>query len=121
MTVGGGDANRGVLDDAVLDELREDMEDEFGEVVEAFLDEVPGWLDSLTAALGKEDAEGVFQAAHAMKSSSGYMGATAMGHLAAQLERSGRERNLDGSDAMFAELCAEWAVVEPKLRALAGG
>ena len=41
MTTDNPSSERGVLDDELLEELREDMEDEFGEVVEAFLTKYP--------------------------------------------------------------------------------
>ena len=83
-------SGRGVLDDELIEELPENMEDEFGEVIEAFLDEVSGWLAKLTQALADSNAEHLFMTTHSLKSSSGYMGAPIMQQLAAQLERMGR-------------------------------
>ena len=121
MTNDNHSSGRGVLDDELIEELREDMEDEFGEVIESFLDEVPGWLAKLTQALADSNAEQLFQTAHSLKSSSGYMGAPAMQQLAAQLERMGREGSVEGCDAFLAELVKEYQAVEPRLRELAAG
>ena len=121
MTIDNPSSERGVLDDEVLEELREDMEDEFGEVIEAFLDEVPGWLAKLTQALADSNAGHLFKTTHSLKSSSGYMGAPAMQQLAAQLERMGREGSVEGCDAFLAELVKEYQAVEPRLRELAAG
>ena len=121
MTIDNPSSERGVLDDEVLEELREDMEDEFGEVVEAFLDEVPAWIETMNQAIAESNAEELFQTAHSLKSSSGYMGAPAMQQLAAQLERMGREGSVECCDAFLAELVKEYQAVEPRLRELAAG
>ena len=121
MTTDNPSSERGVLDDELLEELREDMEDEFGEVVEAFLDEVPAWIETMNQAIAESNAEQLFQTAHSLKSSSGYMGAPAMQQLAAQLERMGREGSVEGCDAFLAELVKEYQAVEPRLRELAAG
>ena len=119
MTTDNPSTERGVLDDELLDELREDMEDEFGEVIEAFLDEIPAWLETMKEALSGGDAERLFQTAHALKSSSGYMGAPVMQQLAAQLERMGREGKIDGCEPFLAELIEEFEALEPRLKELA--
>lgn len=110
----------GTLDDEVLAELREDMEEEFGEVIDAFLEEVPDWLNSMRTAVVGRDAETLFQTAHALKSSSGYMGAPVMQSLAGDLERRGRQGEVDDDCAdLLARLEAEYAAVGPRLAALA--
>ena len=119
MTNDNPSSGRGVLDDELIEELREDMEDEFGEVIESFLDEVPGWLAKLTQALADSNAEQLFQTAHSLKSSSGYMGAPVMQQLAAQLERMGRGGSVEGCEPFLAELMEEYKAVEPRLRELA--
>ena len=104
MTNDNHSSGRGVLDDELIEELREDMEDEFGEVIESFLDEVPGWLAKLTQALADSNAEQLFQTAHSLKSSSGYMG---------------RGGSVEGCEPFLAELMEEYKAVEPRLRELA--
>jgi HPt (histidine-containing phosphotransfer) domain-containing protein len=118
MSISDGDNPRGVLDQDIIEELREDMEDEFFELIEAFLDETPTWLASLDAAVRNTDAEQIFQAAHTLKSSSGYMGATVMQSLAAKLESCGRDGGVHDCEPSLQELHQEYEALRPRLETL---
>ena len=70
----------------------------------------------MNQAIAESNAEQLFQTAHSLKSSSGYMGAPIMQQLAAQLERMGREGSVEGCEPFLAELVEEYQVLEPRLR-----
>ena len=75
------------LDPSVLAELIEAMGDDFAsELVETFLDEAPGMIAELKAALSGGDAEGYRRAAHSMKSNANTFGATALAEQARDME-----------------------------------
>lgn len=61
-----------------------------------------GWerLDALQAALDRNDADAAARAAHGLKSGSGFVGATEILRLCAEIERTAR-----ASDLRFAHSC----------------
>lgn len=81
---------RGGFDSRVLAELRElDPTGDEGlvaEVVAAFLRDAAVRLQDMRTALSQQDADRLRQAAHALKGSSGCVGATRMTELSGQLE-----------------------------------
>jgi len=78
------------IDLATFNELQETAGSEFvGELVGTFLEEAPGMLAELRAALAAGDADKFRRAAHSLKSNSNTFGALALGALAKDLELSG--------------------------------
>ncbi len=109
----------GEVDSAILEEVREDMEDEFPEFVQVFLDDATGWLLELEQAASAGDAGTLYGTAHAMKSSSGYVGAVGLQALAEKIETLGRNGTSDGAIELVAQLRTEFDAVLPKLKPLA--
>jgi len=107
------------LDPSALAELRtfcDPGEDDLvAELVEIFLDDTPKRLDALGTAVGAGDARGIAAEAHAMKSSSGQLGAVVFSALCKELETRGREERLDGIEALFARLLDEMTRVRTAL------
>jgi len=64
-------------------------------------------IDDLRASVEDQDADGVNQTAHALKSSSRNLGAEPLGALCAELETMGREGDLAGSKDLFERMIAE--------------
>lgn len=85
-----------VLDDEIVTELREIMEDEFTNLLQTFLGDLPLQLERLQAAFDQGDADTIFTIAHKLKSSCGSLGALRLMELTRQIEQAGREKNLDG-------------------------
>lgn len=79
-----------VLDDAIVCELRDLMEEDFDELLETFLRDMPRHLRHLQTAIAGDDSMLLWQAAHPLKSSSGSVGALRLSALAEQLEKAGR-------------------------------
>ena len=76
-----------VIDQSVLDELREATGDEFlSELITTFLDEAPGMIADLRAAARKGDADLFRRSAHSLKSNATTFGATALADQARGLE-----------------------------------
>src|SRR5262249_41930673 len=89
---GDGIAGEPALDRAALDQLREDLGGDASvqEVIATFLARTPTVLSSLRAAAAKGDADGMRQAAHALKGTSATLGARELAGQCEDLERLAR-------------------------------
>lgn len=63
-------------------------------VVELFLEDAPGLVATLSEASQTGDLEAVRMAAHSLKSSAAYVGATELSFSAAEIERAAREGDI---------------------------
>jgi two-component system sensor histidine kinase/response regulator len=77
-------------------------------LVKTFRQDVPSRLDALRAAAASGDSQDLAQAAHALKSSSGSVGAKRMYAAASALERAALSGRLDGAFATIEQLAAEF-------------
>jgi two-component system, sensor histidine kinase and response regulator len=77
-------------------------------LVKTFRQDVPSRLDALRAAASSGDAQDLALAAHALKSSSGTVGAKRMYAVASALERDAIDGRLDGASASIELLAAEF-------------
>ncbi len=99
-----------------LDELRSLMGDSLDEVLQTFIDYLPGQIDELSKAIINDDAESVFNTAHRMKSSSSSIGALGLAHTAEQIELIGRSGTTDGTAELLEKLKGLYADAETLLR-----
>jgi two-component system sensor histidine kinase/response regulator len=76
--------------------------------VKTFRQDVPSRIDALRAAVSNGDVQDLATAAHAMKSSSGSVGAKRMHSMAASLEQAARAGRLDGAEAAIDQIAAEF-------------
>jgi HPt (histidine-containing phosphotransfer) domain-containing protein len=95
-----------------LDELRNLMGDALDEVLQTFVDYVPGQIDELSQAVSNDDAEGVFNLAHKMKSSSSSIGALGLASVAEQIEVIGRTGSTQGAAELLEKLKALYSDAE---------
>ncbi|HEX2123465.1 MAG TPA: response regulator [Thermoanaerobaculia bacterium] len=77
-------------------------------LVRTFRQDVPSRLDALRAAAASANAHELALAAHALKSSSGSVGAKRMQIIAASIEDKAREGKIDGAEASIDQLAAEF-------------
>lgn len=77
------------------------------ELAEIFLAESPAWVDQIEHALEEDDAEGLFRAAHDIKGSTEVFAAESAVQAAKQLEKMGRDGELDEADEALGALQAE--------------
>jgi PAS domain S-box-containing protein len=80
-------------------------------LVKTFRQDVPSRLDALRAAVSGADAHELALAAHALKSSSGSVGAKRMQSICATLEDNARTGRIDGAEASVEQLAAEFTRV----------
>ena len=83
-----------LIDQSVFDELRETAGDDFAaELVNTFLEEAPGMLAELKAAVDSGNADAYRRAAHSMKSNANVFGAAIYFH-----EHQGDRQGIAGRD-----------------------
>ena len=106
-----------VLDMAVVDELLSLSDDGDPELlldlIQLFLDDGPAKIESLTQGLDEQDFEKMERAAHALKGSSGNLGAVLLQDACEQMQEATRIKNFDRSreltpvmQSTFDEACA---------------
>ena len=98
---GSGDTKaNGVIDCKALDAIRAlqrpGKPDMLARIVGLFESETPKLVATILGALETGDTGALRDAAHALKSSSAYVGATALSTRSRELERLAREGNLPG-------------------------
>lgn len=106
------------LDSTVLDDLRRQMPnrpDILIRIIHSFLRVSPDLLAALQAAVRARDPEAVRQAAHAMKSSNGQIGAKQLAAMCYELELLGSLGQLLDADQLLADLELEYQCVEEEL------
>jgi signal transduction histidine kinase/DNA-binding response OmpR family regulator/HPt (histidine-containing phosphotransfer) domain-containing protein len=113
------------LDEGVLDGIRA-LNPARGDaivarVVAAYLASVPDQLEELRACAEAGDAEGLRFVAHALKSSSGNVGARGVQEQARELEQEARAGDVGRAKQRVERLEEEWLRVRSRLQGLAGG
>ena len=88
-------------------------------VAVTFLEEYPGILDAIGAAIDAGDAGALRQHAHRLKGAIGHVSARGLA-LSETLERAGREERLGEAGESYAALADELRALDPALRAFAG-
>ena len=86
------------------------------EAVRLYLEQTPSTLERIDDAIRKGDCEAVWRAAHSLKSSSGNLGAARLTRLTRQLEKMGRQKQLDQGLHVLARLREEFANAHRELR-----
>ncbi len=124
-THGNGDGSSNgdrALDPAVLESLG-DLDDDGEESIVAelagmFLENAFSRIETLQEAVEKGDANSVRETAHALKGSSGNMGAHKMHDLCTKLQEAGESGDLTETPAILEQLEAEFGRARPELTAL---
>jgi HPt (histidine-containing phosphotransfer) domain-containing protein len=106
-----------VLDLSRLEEAFEDDTAGIAELLEMALDTGVKHRHALEQGVAAGDAEMVRRAAHAIKGSSGNVGANAVMNLADELEQRARVGNLDGARERIDAIAAAYARVGEAVRA----
>jgi CheY-like chemotaxis protein/HPt (histidine-containing phosphotransfer) domain-containing protein len=118
-----GDGAPPPLDQAVLDALAAlggpGSADLAAKVARLYLQDAPGTLAELRAAVAGGDARGIAAAAHRLKSGSGNVGAKPLAALLKDLELRGRENDLAEAGALLGRIEAEYDRVRGALEQLA--
>lgn len=109
------------LDGTVLDELLASVEGDRGfvvELIEAYLADSAGHVDSIDAAVAAGDLEALVRPAHTLKSSSATLGALQLAGTARELEMAARDGSLAGAgEGAARRVRDEWNTASEVLRA----
>ena len=82
------------------------------ELIDAFLEEVPGECQDLQALVSAGDITGVRKTAHHMRSSTSNLGANRMTQMCARLEEMARGGSLNGAEAIVSHISREMSEVK---------
>ena len=103
------------IDIAALQDLKDIMEDEFGNLVDTFIADSAAKVVELAEVIAAQDADGLRRTAHSLKGSSSNVCAGALSELARQLEMLGKEGKTEGADLLLKKLREEFEVVKSLL------
>lgn len=107
------------IDQTVIDDLRGlggDDGEFFREIAGLYFEDSALRIAAIEAAVTSGNAMALADAAHALKSSSGNIGAIRVHALSAKLEQIGREKNLSEATSLMNELKRESKRAEGRLR-----
>ena len=110
-----------VLDPRALEQIRALQQpgapDLLEKIIALYLDSSRILTGKIRAALAASDANALREAAHALKSSSANVGATALVEIARQIEAMGRDANLDAAFQLVDQMLQEYPNVVSALQA----
>jgi HPt (histidine-containing phosphotransfer) domain-containing protein len=86
------------------------------DVIHLFIEDCPGRLSAIGAAVDRRDSESLRIAAHALAGSAANLAATGLFEAARILERIGAESRMDAAEAAWRRLSAEAVNVLDALR-----
>ena len=104
------------MDMRAYNEMKDVMGNVLKELIETFIDYMPGQLDDLNGAISNNNAELVFSIAHRIKSSCNSIGALGMAETAEVIELIGRAGKADGTDTHFTTLSKQLTEVNTFLK-----
>lgn len=99
----------------ILELQRRKAPDLLNKLILRYREESAQLLNKLKTALDQGNADNVHRAAHSLRSSSAMLGACSFAALCEDLETKGRTGQLVNADAIFAQLEAEYALVQAAL------
>ena len=85
-------------------------------VISIYLNDSPVLIERLGETLNAGDAEGVAQAAHALKSASANLGAMRLAEMCGQVENIARRNSVHGCNALISEIRLEYGKTQDALR-----
>jgi diguanylate cyclase (GGDEF)-like protein len=93
-------SSSGPIDEERIAELRESVSTAFGQMIEAYLEDLPDLTSSLEEAVNNKDYEQTQHFAHSIKGSSKNFGAVELAEVAKELEDLARAQNLHDAHAL---------------------
>ena len=108
-----------ILDAAKLQSIKDlaDGDDEFFvELTDLFFERAPLLLNEMKDALSAQDAYKFERSSHALKGTSGNLGAMKMMKICEELETMGRNGTLEGAQELLDDLVGVYPMTEKELR-----
>ena len=119
--VGTAEAVHASLDPGPLEELRAltspGTPDFLSKAIGSYLESAPRLIDVLVRGARERDSSSITNAAHTLKSSSGFLGARELAEICRELEAMGRAQDLDRVDELVRRVCDSFVAVRTALLA----
>ncbi len=112
-----GDGSSSVDRDRLLMLVDNDLK-LLGEIIDLFLEDAPGWLESIRYAVSAEDGNALRDGAHALRGALANFAADRASRIAHGLEIRGRDGKLGGASAELESLEREMAAISYELKSL---
>ncbi len=113
-----------VIDEKAIENIRrlqrDGQPDVLVKIVTLYVEDAPRLIAAVRAAIAGQDSEALRNAAHALKSSSGSVGARRIAELAKSLEDCGRDGRLEGADGLLEEIEALFPEIRVELTRMCG-
>lgn len=118
--IGRSTVSQGIIDHEIVRELQEVMGDDFGMLVNSFLRDGENRLQRLANAIEAGDEEQVRRLAHSFKGSSSNLGVAPLADLCLEMERAGREADLDRAGTLLERARTVFGDAGDQLRNMVG-
>ncbi|MEM7001164.1 MAG: Hpt domain-containing protein [Pseudomonadota bacterium] len=105
-----------LLDETMLNELREIMEDDFGALVETFLSESARQYAEVQSAWANQDMDLLRRAAHTLKGSCGNIGAMQLHESMSHIEHQARDGETTDLNSLIANVEGQLDAVHEAVR-----
>ncbi len=99
-----GDNNDPIINESVLDTLKDIMEEEFAGLLDSYLEDAPSLLNDMKESAKEANLEIIVRAAHTLKSSSSNLGASLLAGVAFEIEKKGKEKKLTEATALIPQV-----------------
>ncbi|MDJ0599204.1 MAG: response regulator [Crocosphaera sp.] len=96
------------IDLKILNGLRKMARNRTNDIIMGYLEDAPLRLSAMKTAIENQEIEQLRQAAHALRSSSGNLGATYLGHLCEEMETIARQGILEGVKEKMSRIKIEY-------------
>lgn len=106
------------LDHDMLEELKDIMEEDFLELLKAFLSDSEMRVKSLRSAYAADDHDNARKIAHSFKGSSGNIGARVLSQLCKEVEELARDECISDAGTLIDGLEAEFHCVSTELMSM---
>ncbi|WP_131668891.1 Hpt domain-containing protein [Psychrobacter pygoscelis] len=93
--------DRSLIDSEQFEEMRDLLDDEFDDLVQAYILDSQARLTTLRSALLNNDNATGYDAAHTLKGASANLGATQLAQLCHQLQEACREQQISAQAALL--------------------
>ncbi len=95
------------LDEALLEELRSILDEEFPSLISTYIQDSGVRVDDMSQAFGRADLDGVRKAAHSLKGASANLGLVYLAEQCRILEEAARSGSLAGQESRLLKIQQE--------------
>ena len=104
------------IDEELINELQSVLEDEFENLIKAYISDSDDRIEGLKLALVNQDSPSLREYSHSFKGSSCNIGANVLSEYCHQAENIGRLGHLSEADALIKKIENEYTLVKEQLK-----